>query len=398
MSLDKPVENRAPEESPGLPLTLQFLQVTPLEKRWLVAAQQLTDSLIAAPLTVDPFVIAADYARRAAGAAHVVTIVGVTAEELASADHNADASPIRLVHDDLLSRLRSVTPSVVPQLSPEALFATGLPAAPALIANLCAADCDFGVIAFVREPGDPEFQVEELSLAQGFASRAAAMIAHLRALGAREARAVQNDRVRIAANFHDLVIQSLFGVGLRLQSLTSRVGSEEVAGDLENCIGQIDETILAVRRSIFALRQPVTEEIGLRSQILNTVTATPFGFDPTVHFNGPIDSAIPESIHEHLLISLGEILTNVIRHAGADAVDVAVTVDLQARVAELRVADDGIGWQGQPRAGHGTGNFLERANALGGSCEFSAAHGGGTEVRWWVSLNEPDECAPGAWP
>lgn len=395
MLLDKSVDDRAPEGLHGLTLALQALQVTPLEKRWLVAAQQLTDSLIAAPLTVDPFAIVTDHGRRAAGASHVVTIVGATAEELASASPNADASPIRPVNEELLSRLRSLTPSVVSQLSPEVLHATGLPVAPALVANLCSVDCDLGVIAFVREPGDPEFSVDELGLARAFATRAATMIVHLQAQGTREARAVQTDRVRIAANFHDLVIQSLFGVGLRLQSLTSQIDSPDVARDLENCIGQIDETILAVRRSIFALRQPVTDDVGLRSRILNTVTATPFGFDPTVHFNGPIDSAIPESIHEQLLISLGEILTNVIRHASAGAVDVAVTVNFKERVAELRVSDDGVGWQGPPRAGHGTGNFLHRANALGGSCEFSISPSGGTEVLWWVSLNQPAAGAPG---
>lgn len=321
-------------------------------------------------------------------------MVGPDAEELASSSMSIDSSPLRLVPIDLLTWGRSVAPSAIAGLPSEVLDASGLPPGPALIAVVSAGERDFGILALVRAPGDPEFDLEEATCAQAFATRAAAMVAHLQALGTREARAVQNDRVRIAANLHDLVIQSLFGVGLRLQSLSTRIDSTEVAGDLENCVGQIDETILAVRRSIFALRQPVTDQLGLRSRILNVASAAPFGFEPTIHFNGPIDSAIPDSVHDDLLISLGEILANAMRHAGATAVDIAVSVDLEARVAELCVTDNGVGWKGEPRDGHGTGNLLRRAVALGGSCSFTAPLGKGTEVRWRASLNHVGDPSP----
>lgn len=365
------------------------------ERRWLLETRNLTNSLLTAASSVDPHVVIADHARRAALAAEVVTIVGMDVTESVSSKYPSDHPTVRRVHNELLSRTRSIVPSAVSQLPPELLESTRLPAGPVLLASLSVENCDLGVLAFVRKPGDPTFGLEEVFLAAGFARRAAAVVAHVQAEESREARAVHTDRVRIAANLHDLVIQSLFGVGLRLQSLSTRIDSEEVAGDVDACVGQIDDTILAVRRSIFALRQPVVDQIGLRSRILNIVTAMPFGFEATVHFSGPIDSAVPDSLHDPLLISLGEILTNVMRHARASAVDVAVSVELRSRVAELVVTDDGVGWKGRLREGHGTGNILERASALGGSCTVTTSRSGGTEVRWWVSLSEPAVSALG---
>ncbi|MBX6391588.1 MAG: GAF domain-containing protein, partial [Frankia sp.] len=69
--------------------------------------------------------------------------------------------------------------------------------------------------------------------------------------------AVFEDRDRIACELHDLVIQRLFSVGLRLQSLI-RMVPEPGAVRMSAAIADLDETIDEIRRTIFDLRPPYT--------------------------------------------------------------------------------------------------------------------------------------------
>ena len=46
------------------------------------------------------------------------------------------------------------------------------------------------------------------------------------------------------------------------------------------------------------------------------------GFEPRVHFDGPVDAAIDEVLAGDLLAVLRELLSNVAHHAGATSADV----------------------------------------------------------------------------
>jgi signal transduction histidine kinase len=80
--------------------------------------------------------------------------------------------------------------------------------------------------------------------------------------------------------------------------------------------------------------------------------------------------------------TLREALSNVVKHAGASSVSIAVTVD-DADIV-LEVGDDGVGISSDTSGGRGTGNMAERALALGGRCELRTGDHGGTVVTWRV--------------
>jgi two-component system sensor histidine kinase DevS len=206
---------------------------------------------------------------------------------------------------------------------------------------------------------------------------------------AHEQLALVDDRERIARDLHDTVIQRLFAVGLSLQGALGGVTESRATQRLETAIDEIDGTIRDVRTAIFSLHARRMPTAGLRDDILATVreAGRALGFDPHVVFDGPIDAATPDQVREHLLPTLREALSNVVKHASATHVEVSVRVTSDEVV--LRVLDDGVGPSDRgAHGGRGLGNMSERARALGGQCEARSRDGGGTIVEWHVPLPE----------
>ena len=101
-----------------------------------------------------------------------------------------------------------------------------------------------------------------------------------------------------------------------------------------------------------------------------------------------IDVALPALSPETELVVYRiaqESLTNVVRHAGARHVEVALGV--RDGVLELRVADDGEGLNGADlHAGRGISGMRERAAYTGATLDVSSRPVGGTEVKLRVPL------------
>jgi signal transduction histidine kinase len=208
------------------------------------------------------------------------------------------------------------------------------------------------------------------------------------------------DRERIARDLHDTVIQRLFATGLALQGLVPLIEHQEVARRVQGAIEDLDATIAEIRAAIFDLQ--ARGLAGLRSEVLGVTRAAAgsLGFAPRVVFRGPVDSLVPDEISEHLLASLREALSNVVRHAGAT--EVQVTIDAGDHL-EMTVVDDGVGIgpEGSVVHGHGLKNLAERALELGGEFELRPRPVRGSMLVWRVPLAasspEPDlEAAPAA--
>lgn len=193
------------------------------------------------------------------------------------------------------------------------------------------------------------------------------------------------ERERMARNLHDTVIQRLFAIGLGLQGTARLIPSEEGKARTEELIDELDATVRQIRTTIFAIsrsRRSASSQ-GLRREILDVVdeAAGRLGLDVRIDFIGPIDTAVGDTTAEHLLFSLREAISNVVRHARATHADVRVEVGSEGLV--LRVTDDGVGIasaDGGP--GRGLANLRERAKLLGGSSDYRVRREGGTELVW----------------
>lgn len=198
--------------------------------------------------------------------------------------------------------------------------------------------------------------------------------------------AVVEDRERIARDLHDTVVQRIFSVGLRLQSLARAAAAPDVAAELDTLVGELDDTIRDLRTAIFALRESMPGATSLRAEVLQLAAeaARLLPRPPRVHFDGPVDTVVGEALRGHVTAVVREALSNVIRHASAEVVHVTVA----ARDGEVvvRVVDDGVGVADAPRGGSGLRNLAARARQVGGQLVVQRRAEGGTELTWRAPL------------
>jgi signal transduction histidine kinase len=201
--------------------------------------------------------------------------------------------------------------------------------------------------------------------------------------------ALVEDRERIGMDLHDTVIQQIFATGMSLQATSRLTSDPEVAARIQMAVEDLDATIRQIRTSIFALSASARSAApSVRARLLQVVaeSAKVLASEPRVQFVGPVDTAVTEAVADELVASLGELLSNVARHAKATQVDVQVSAgngDLT-----VRVTDNGVGMPPPEEAtlGRGLNNLATRARRLGGSFDVGRRAEGGTAASWRVPL------------
>ena len=213
--------------------------------------------------------------------------------------------------------------------------------------------------------------------------------ARLETLSRRLIRAEEEERRRIALELHDEVGQSLTAVKIHLQVIGEGLDDRgDVRARLDESIGLIGRTLRQARSLSLDLRPSLLDDLGLvvalRSLLNNQARVAGFEARYT-----PID--IPPGFHAALEIETAcyrvaqEALTNVVRHAGAKAVEVELR--LEGSLIRLLVRDDGEGFdpaEARSRAEGGASlgvlGMHERVELLGGRFAIRSASGRGTEV------------------
>ena len=246
----------------------------------------------------------------------------------------------------------------------------------------------YGNLYLTDKIGWSEFTKDDEALIGSLAIAAGIAIENARLHQRVHEVAVYEERDRLARDLHDTVIQRLFAIGLSLQSIAAAPGTESRAERLQKIVSDIDETIRQVRTSIFELSQDLHR--GVRGSVVELLRElTPVvGFEVRVSFDGPVDTAISDSISEHLLAVIREAVTNIGKHAQATTATVAVSID--QRHCVLRVVDDGqgIGDSLEQSGGFGLGNLRRRAEKLHGSLDIQSPDAGGTVLIWRVPLTD----------
>jgi signal transduction histidine kinase len=240
-----------------------------------------------------------------------------------------------------------------------------------------------GVLLVVLDGGRGSLEADEAELLASFADQASLALDRAQAIFDRQELMLISDRDRIARDLHDLVIQRLFATGLQLQGARRFAVAPEVQDRLDSAVADLDVTIRDIRSTIFELQH--SHELSLRSDVRGVAKeyVPVLGFTPMVRTTGPVDTAVSQAIGEQLLAVLREALSNVARHAEADA----AVVEVVASDADimLRVADNGKGLAAE-RHESGMRNVRRRAAELGGTVQFLPEEPHGTIVEWRVPL------------
>jgi len=202
---------------------------------------------------------------------------------------------------------------------------------------------------------------------------------------------VQRERDRIAGDLHDGVMQTMYGVGLRLTGILGRatgLGQTEHL-DIEETIGYLEAAIVDVRRYVQDL-YPLEFDGDLRSSLESMVRV--FETDSAVRasFDCDVEACdLDQARGFELFLLVREALSNIRRHAEASSVIVRLHEEEGALI--LGVVDDGVGFDtSRSFDGHfGLPNMRRRARTVGAEFEVQSAPGDGTRVMLTVPLALP---------
>lgn len=261
-------------------------------------------------------------------------------------------------------------------------------AGPALLARLGSQGTEQGVLLLVRGVNEKAFSASTVEMVAGYCAQSALALELATTHIIREQLVLYTDRDRIAQDLHDVVIQRLFAAGLYIQSLTRFVSDPAGLSRILAITGELDATIKELRDTIYSLRDSAGETNLLSSRILNIVgkMTRPLSFAPSIILSGPLDSQVSPALAGQLFAVLTEGVSNAVRHAKANHLDVTVSADGGA--LSVTVNDDGIGIV-SPHGTSGLANMEVRALKFNGVFEIESSGSGGTKFFWSVPL-KPD--------
>ncbi len=187
------------------------------------------------------------------------------------------------------------------------------------------------------------------------------------------ADALAQERRRIAADVHDLIMQDL-----AFALATARALADDATrAPLASTVVAAGERALAGARHIVGGladrdRRPVIEAV--ETTVRTAARHTPVSFDAAVPAG-----AQPDQWTLDTLVHIGrEAVTNAVKHADALAIEVVLE---HADEWRLLVRDDGLGFDATGTGGgFGLESMRRHADALGGSLRVRSAAGAGTAV------------------
>ena len=229
-----------------------------------------------------------------------------------------------------------------------------------------------------------EFSSSDQEIVEMLAAHAAVAIQNARLYEQVGRLAIVEERARIGMDLHDGIIQSIYAVGLTLESVKLALPEQvEKANELlERSIEGLNDTIRDIRNFILDLRpQRFRGDVDLgiarlvREFRANAIVPVHLDVKPDVV------AALPTAVSRAIFLTTQEALANVARHARATQVIIeAQRID---GTIELSIVDNGRGFDTDNQdqtIGHGLSNMRARAEELQGVCSIESAPGQGTRI------------------
>ncbi|WP_348936225.1 two-component system sensor histidine kinase LiaS [Bacillus sp. BS1807G30] len=193
---------------------------------------------------------------------------------------------------------------------------------------------------------------------------------------------VSEERQRLARDLHDAVSQQLFAISMMTSAILEGMKEkdekilkqmrlvERMAGDAQN----------EMRALLLHLRPITLEGKDLKKgliELLNEFQAKqPIDIDWEIEDDAPLS----KGVEDHLFRIVQEALSNVFRHAKATKVTVRLLI--RNRQVQLKIIDNGIGFQTDhvKTASYGLESIRERTSEVGGVAEIMSFEGKGTQI------------------
>ena len=210
----------------------------------------------------------------------------------------------------------------------------------------------------------------------------------LRALSAHLESVREEERLHIAREIHDEFSQRLSAVKIDVGLIYKQISKKnaelnllEMKKELKNIYSTIEEMFRSMRNLLKKIRPELLEELGLLEALSLFIHEYEerSGIKCNLVYslaNDPFDLNI--SIQIYRIIQ--ESLTNVLRHAGADTVD--INLSQSNNHIELHLSDNGSGFESNDKdGGFGILGMKERAVSVGGNLDVISQPQKGTIVK-----------------
>ena len=236
---------------------------------------------------------------------------------------------------------------------------------------------------------------ENLQVGATIAAQASVLMERWRLQELRRAAVAGEERVRLARDLHDGVLQFLAGSSLQIGALErEETLSEAGRGRLATLRAALTDEQRELRGLVGALRPTRGPGVVIADEL--TALADRLGRHWGIEVAAAVDPAdlrAPGSLMFDLTRLMREGVANAVRHGAAQRVDAIVT--RRDGAIELGISDDGKGF-GEPgrwsddelaRDSYGPRSLRERARALGGGLDLETSPGN-TRVRITIPRKE----------
>ncbi len=249
-----------------------------------------------------------------------------------------------------------------------------------------------GSLYLTEKIGADEFTEVDQELIEMLAAHAAVAIQNARLYQRVRELAIAEERLRLGMDLHDGVIQTIFAVGLTLESVQAMLATDvaEASGMLGQAIDGLNESNHDIRNFIMDLR-PRHFDGDLAAGLARLVREFQANGTVPVEFSASekLMRSIPGELARAIFFTTQEGLANIARHARASH----VTMELAraGEAVELRITDNGRGFTraAQSQAlGHGLQNMRSRAEKLQGEFKIESAPDAGTTLLLRLPLGQ----------
>jgi NarL family two-component system sensor histidine kinase LiaS len=202
---------------------------------------------------------------------------------------------------------------------------------------------------------------------------------------------IEQERNRLARELHDSVSQQLFAASMMMSAIneTKQQTTETLeAKQLKMVEEMIHQSQLEMRALLLHLRPVALKNKSLKEGIEELLIELSQKVTMDIQWKVE-DFPLDKGIEDHLFRILQESISNTLRHAKANKLEVLMIK--RDDLVILRIVDDGIGFEvNKTKAGsYGMQNMHERALEVGGTLKIISVKNKGTrlEVKVPVMMN-----------
>lgn len=289
----------------------------------------------------------------------------------------ANKGTLEDVNENLLREIVEIAAEV----SPDRILRKTYAAARRLIPHIEADLCLFSN-SELRINNLKQYQNSDLQTIEILTTVANMSLNNIQGNGLAQSFQINEERLRIARDLHDRVLQRIFSVGLSLEGALRKAVINDVIVILRQAIVDLDGTVGEIRTTVSSLKGPIS---SIRQRILQEIELVRNNWKVSIDFSmrGPLDTVLPVEYFVDVLAVASELLSNAARHGK----NLPIKFELVATGSYLEIKVTNFGGEVEEhfRFGHGLINLSERAALYSGELLVENLRPG-MKVSWKIPL------------